>query len=90
MPEDTSEWAVARRAVEDAYDVLPAVLDRLAALSDPTRLQLLIAIHAAPGLPVKALAEATGLTPNTATQALEKLRNSCPPAWRATLAQPCC
>ena len=67
---------VAREALLDAHDDLPVLVDRLAAFSDPTRLQLLIAIHAAPGSPVKALAAATGLAPNTVTQALISLRES--------------
>ena len=67
---------VAREALLDARDGLPDLVDRLAAFSDPTRLQLLIAIHAAPGSPVKSLAAATGLAPNTVTQALISLRQS--------------
>jgi DNA-binding transcriptional ArsR family regulator len=67
---------VARAALDGAHDDLPEVVERLAAFSDPTRLQLLIAIHAAPGSPVKTLAAATGLAPNTVTQALVSLRAS--------------
>ena len=67
---------VAREALLDAQTGLPDLVDRLAAFSDPTRLQLLIAIHAAPGSPVKSLAAATGLAPNTVTQALVSLRQS--------------
>lgn len=64
----------ARRAVTAARPGLDRALGRFAALSDPTRLELLVAIHAAPGSPVKALAAATGLAPNTTTQALAVLR----------------
>ncbi len=67
---------VARAALLDAREDLADLVDRLAAFSDPTRLQLLIAVHAAPGSPVKALAAATGLAPNTVTQALVSLRGS--------------
>ncbi|GAA1830289.1 ArsR/SmtB family transcription factor [Microlunatus capsulatus] len=67
---------VAREALLDARPGLPGLVDRLAAFSDPTRLQLLIAVHAAPGSPVKSLAAATGLAPNTVTQALISLRES--------------
>lgn len=67
---------VARAAVALAGSELPDVVDRLAAFSDPTRLGLLIAIHAAPGAPVKTLAAATGLTPNTVSQALVALRDA--------------
>jgi DNA-binding transcriptional ArsR family regulator len=71
---DPSE--VAREAVDEAHQALPDLVERLAAFSDPTRLQLLIAVHAAPGSPVKDLATATGLAPNTVTQALLSLRAS--------------
>ena len=67
---------VAREALEDANEVFPDLLERLAAFSDPTRLQLLIAVHAAPGSSVKALAAATGLSANTVTQSLVTLRRS--------------
>jgi DNA-binding transcriptional ArsR family regulator len=67
---------VAREAVARAGEDLPDVVDRLAAFSDPTRLELLIAIHAAPGAPVKTLAAATGLAPNTVTQSLVSLREA--------------
>lgn len=67
---------VARAAVARAGSDLPELADRLAAFSDPTRLGLLIAIHAAPGSAVKTLASATGLTPNTASQALVSLRDA--------------
>ena len=67
---------IAREAVARAGDDLPDVVDRLAAFSDPTRLELLIAIHAAPGAPVKSLAAATGLAPNTVTQSLVSLREA--------------
>jgi DNA-binding transcriptional ArsR family regulator len=64
----------AREAVGCANADVPELVERLAAFSDPTRLRLLIAIHAAPGSPVKDLAAATGLAPNTVTQALVSLR----------------
>lgn len=67
---------IARRAVDGAHQALPDLVERLAAFSDPTRLQLLIAIHAAPGSAVKDLATATGLAPNTVTQSLLSLRES--------------
>jgi ArsR family transcriptional regulator, lead/cadmium/zinc/bismuth-responsive transcriptional repressor len=67
---------VAREALADAHAAFPDLVERLAAFSDPTRLQLLIAVHAAPGSSVKALAAATGLAANTVTQALISLRRS--------------
>lgn len=67
---------VARAALSTAGEDLPDVLGRLTAFSDPTRLELLIAIHAAPGAAVKTLAAATGMAPNTVTQALASLRET--------------
>jgi DNA-binding transcriptional ArsR family regulator len=67
---------VAREAVGAAGAGLTDLVERLAVFSDPTRLKLLIAIHAAPGAPVKDLAAATGLVPNTVTQALVSLRTA--------------
>ena len=52
------------------------LVERLSAFSDSTRLQLLMAIHAAPGSSVKALAGTTGLTPNTVSQALTALHRA--------------
>ena len=72
----TEPERVARAAIGAASETLPHLVGRLAAFSDPTRLQLLIAIHAAPGSPVKALAAATDLTPNTVSQALVALRDA--------------
>jgi ArsR family transcriptional regulator, lead/cadmium/zinc/bismuth-responsive transcriptional repressor len=68
--------AVARAALQGAQADLPGLVERLAAFSDPTRLRLLIAVHAAPGSSVKALAAATGLAANTVTQSLVSLRRS--------------
>ncbi len=68
--------ATARDALSAARPRLPHALSRFAALADPTRLDLLVAIHAAPGVTVKALAAATGLSPNTTTQALTALRET--------------
>ena len=74
--EEAGDEGVARAALQDAHEVLPDLVERLAAFSDPTRLQLLIAVHAAPGSSVKALAAATGLPANTVTQSLVTLRRS--------------
>jgi DNA-binding transcriptional ArsR family regulator len=73
---DGSAEAAARHALDAAEKAMPEVLDRLTAFSDPTRLELLIAIHAAPGAPVKVLAAATGLAPNTVSQALVTLKDA--------------
>ncbi len=73
---DANPEEVAREAVTATGVDLPGLADRLAAFSDPTRLELLIAIHAAPDAPVKTLAAATGLAPNTVSQALVALRSA--------------
>lgn len=73
---DQARETTSKEALSRAEDDLPALVDRLAAFSDPTRLGLLIAIHAAPDSPVKVLAAATGLTPNTVSQALVALRDA--------------
>lgn len=52
------------------------MLGRLTAFSDPTRLELLIAVHAAPDAAVTTLATVTGLAPNTVSQALISLRDA--------------
>lgn len=44
--------------------------------SDPTRLKILVAVHAAPGASVSELAVATGISPNTVTQALATLQDA--------------
>lgn len=44
--------------------------------ADPTRMKILVAVHAAPGASVSEIAEATGITPNTVTQALATLQNA--------------
>lgn len=67
---------VARDAVGGAQVPIGDLVERLAAFSDATRLELLIAIHAAPGSSVRDLATATGLAPNTVSQSLESLRRS--------------
>lgn len=73
---DRARETTSKEALSRAERELPAVVDRLAAFSDPTRLELLIAIHAAPDAPVKVLAAATGLAPNTVSQALLALRDA--------------
>jgi DNA-binding transcriptional ArsR family regulator len=77
MPEQDAERdpeQAARAALARAEPDLPEVVGRLSAFSDPTRLELLIAVHAAPDASVKDLAAATGLAPNTVSQALLALR----------------
>ncbi|GAC67359.1 ArsR/SmtB family transcription factor [Gordonia soli] len=48
---------------------------RFALLSDPTRLRLLVEMHADPDLPVAELAQRVGITENAASQSLRALRD---------------
>lgn len=48
--------------------------ERFAVLADPTRLALLLAMHAQPDLSVGQLADRAGVTGNAASQALRTLR----------------
>lgn len=73
---DSDPEQAAREALATAQPALPDVVGRLSAFSDPTRLELLIAVHAAPGASVKTLASASGLAPNTVSQALLSLRSA--------------
>ena len=59
--------AVAAAPVDDWATVF-------AALGDPNRLRILLAVHHAPGINVGALAAATGMTDNAASHALGALR----------------
>lgn len=67
---------VARSALSQTTADQAERLGRLVAFSDPTRLRLLIAIHAAPDVWVSELADATELSPNTVSQALTALREA--------------
>lgn len=44
--------------------------------ADPTRMKILVAIHAAPEASVSEIATATGISPNTVTQALATLQTA--------------
>jgi DNA-binding transcriptional ArsR family regulator len=69
---DTSVRSIARDAI-DAADV-DQWAEVFAAMSDPNRLRILLAIHRAPGINVGDLALATGMTDNAASHALNALR----------------
>lgn len=55
-------------------DAVRAWADRFGLLSDPNRLRLLMAIHAAPDICVSDLAAATGMSDTSVSQALRLLR----------------
>lgn len=63
--------AAAARAAQD-----PDLQELVRQLSDPVRLRLLYAIHAAPGQTVAELAVAVDIRPNNATKALGQLTDA--------------
>lgn len=70
---EVTDPRIAADAVRHADAGLPEASRRLRLLADPTRLRLLVAIHAAPDSTVGELAEAAGISANTASQALARL-----------------
>lgn len=64
-----------QRSAADAAEPLDWV-GTFGLLSDPTRMKLLLAIHARPDSAVFELAEETGLPSNTVTQALRTLHHA--------------
>lgn len=71
---DPAKVRQARSATEG--DALAHWATRFDLLSDPNRLRLLMAIHAAPGICVSDLAAATGISATAASQALRLLRSA--------------
>lgn len=68
-----SHAEITREAVRQLEPQLDAWTSALTLCADPTRLRILVALHAAPEATVSQLSEATGATPNTVTQALRRL-----------------
>lgn len=60
-------------ALRSSMAQLPAWTATFELMSDPTRLRILVAIHAAPQASVGEIAAAAGLSPNTTSQALAAL-----------------
>lgn len=73
---DTDHAAIAEEAVAHLEPELDFWTNAFAVCADPTRLKLLIALHAAPEATVSQLAGAIDVTPNTVTQALRKLHEA--------------
>lgn len=68
--------SLARHAQAALHDVdIEAWTRRFDLLSDPSRLQILLCLHRAPGISVSELAEALGRNENTVSQALRILRH---------------
>ncbi|KAA0020033.1 ArsR/SmtB family transcription factor [Antrihabitans cavernicola] len=71
---DVEHVAQARAAVAAAPD-LELWVRRFELLGDPTRLQILLCMHRAPGICVSDLAAALSMSPTAVSQALRLLRN---------------
>lgn len=69
-----SSAQVGADAVRRSSPELPGWVGTFELFSDPTRIKILIAVHAAPDASVGELAAATDLATNTVTQALATLR----------------
>lgn len=72
----TDHGVIADAAVANMGPTLDEWTNAFAVCADPTRLKLLIALHAAPEATVSELATAVESTPNTVTQALRKLHDA--------------
>lgn len=68
-----THFGVGADAVRTSGEEITAWARRFELFADPTRLRLLIALHAAPDSSVTELASATGATPNAVTQSLATL-----------------
>lgn len=67
---------VAASAVEHSRAALTEWVSTFELFADPTRLKILVAVHAAPEASVSDLAAATGISANTVTQALTTLQRA--------------
>ena len=72
----TDHGVIADAAVANMVPSLHEWTNAFAVCADPTRLKLLIALHAAPEATVSELAAAVASTPNAVTQALRKLNEA--------------
>lgn len=75
-PKPSRSADVVAAAVASSTSALPGWVGTFELFSDPTRVTLLIAIHAAPDTSVSELAEATGIAPNTVSQSLLTLHEA--------------
>lgn len=65
---------VAADAVHSSSAVIDEWVGTFELFADPTRMKILVAVHAAPEASVSEIAAATGISPNTVTQALGTLQ----------------
>lgn len=75
MPE-SEHSKIGAKAIAQSQESIPDWIDVFALCADATRMKILIAMHAAPDSSVSQLAAATGLGPNTVTQALATLHKA--------------
>ncbi|MFV0535362.1 MAG: ArsR/SmtB family transcription factor [Cumulibacter sp.] len=64
---------VAANAVHSSSAAIEGWVGTFELFADPTRMKILVAIHAAPDASVSEIAAATAIAPNTVTQALSTL-----------------
>lgn len=67
---------VAAHAVHSSHDAITEWVGTFELFADPTRMKILVAVHAAPDASVSEIAAATGIAPNTVTQALATLQGA--------------
>lgn len=67
---------IAANAVSAVRNKIPEWIDVFSLCADETRMKILVALHAAPNSSVSQIAQATGLSPNTVSQALATLHKS--------------
>ncbi|PRZ43150.1 helix-turn-helix protein [Antricoccus suffuscus] len=67
---------IAADAVNSSSAAISEWVGTFELFADPTRMKILIAVHAAPEASVSEIAAATGITPNTVTQALATLQGA--------------
>ncbi|USQ81615.1 ArsR/SmtB family transcription factor [Ornithinimicrobium faecis] len=67
---------IAASAVEHSRAAMSEWVSTFELFADPTRLKIMVAVHAAPEASVSEIAAATGISANTVTQALTTLQNA--------------
>lgn len=72
--QDKTPGEIAAGAVDASSAAIHEWVGTFELFADPTRMKILVAVHAAPDASVSEIAAATGLAPNTVTQALATLQ----------------
>lgn len=76
MVDSQTPGEVAAGALEQSRSSISEWVSTFELFADPTRVKILVAVHAAPDAAVSEIAEATGVAPNTVTQALATLQQA--------------